>query len=563
MVLTLKRNEGNFAKMSKYFFILVFLVSIFSITNVSSAASTYQQGIAVGSPTNVYEQTNTNSKVLKGYSQGTILKYKEANLDQWYATTVYLNGKATNGFIKKSDVESIQNSQQLLKGIALKSPTYVYTKASTASKPLKSYSQGTILKYYTYTSSWYKTTVYIKGIATSGYIHVNDVENIVTSQESISGIGLQSPTLVYSKASTDSTALKAYAVGTILRLKTFTSNWYEATVYIKGSLKIGYVKKSHIETIWSSNNQTLEGAALKNPTKVYSKASRTSTVLKSYTQSKILRYKLLFDHWYSTTVYISGVATPGYINRSDVQGVTYYDVTLDAATQMQAKVNPLTDESGAWKAANESQISYYLEPNNFLANATSSYQFLILSELAGTNATNLNNALLKDKGILSGRGSAFITAAQTYHVNEIYLISHALLETGNGQSTLSNGVKVSTVNGEPVEPKVVYNMFGIGAKDECAEQCGSEYAYTAGWTTPEKAIIGGAQFIGNGYVNAGQNTLYKMRWNPKGMEQYGYATHQYASDIGWAYKQTSRISEMYKALSTYSLKLDVATYLSK
>ena len=33
------------------------------------------------------------------------------------------------------------------------------------------------------------------------------------------------------------------------------------------------------------------------------------------------------------------------------------------------------------------------------------------------------------------------------------------------------------------------------------------------------------------------------------------------SDIGWAYKQTSRISDMYKALSTYSLKLDVPTYL--
>ena len=99
-------------------------------------------------------------------------------------------------------------------------------------------------------------------------------------------------------------------------------------------------------------------------------------------------------------------------------------------------------------------------------------------------------------------------------MNEIYLISHALLETGHGTSQLATGVLVSEVGGQPVQPRTVYNMFGIRAFDSCPIQCGSEYAYQQGWFTPEVAIIGGARWIGDGYINDPtnrQDTLYKMK----------------------------------------------------
>lgn len=57
-------------------------------------------------------------------------------------------------------------------------------------------------------------------------------------------------------------------------------------------------------------------------------------------------------------------------------------------------------------------------------------------------------------------------------------------------------------------------MYGIGAVDGNAIEEGAKTAYLNGWTTVEKAIIDGARFIGNNYIKAGQNTLYKMRWNP-------------------------------------------------
>jgi len=150
------------------------------------------------------------------------------------------------------------------------------------------------------------------------------------------------------------------------------------------------------------------------------------------------------------------------------------------------------------------------------------------------------------------------------NVNEIYLLAHALLETGNGTSQLANGVLVDKVDGKSVEPRIVYNMFGIGAYDGAALKAGSEYAYKQGWFTPEAAIEGGARWIWNNYINHStykQNTLYKMKWLPQDPDGY----HQYATDIGRAVKQTNRIAsrvagiyERYNIL----LKFDIPNYMN-
>jgi mannosyl-glycoprotein endo-beta-N-acetylglucosaminidase len=103
-------------------------------------------------------------------------------------------------------------------------------------------------------------------------------------------------------------------------------------------------------------------------------------------------------------------------------------------------------------------------------------------------------------------------------------------------------------------------MYGIGAYDGSAISSGAQFAYNAGWFTPIDAIIGGAQFIAKGYINAGQDTLYKMRWNPTAAETNGYATHQYATDIGWAAKQVNQIYNLYHLLDSYKLVLDIPKY---
>ncbi|MCO7174903.1 SH3 domain-containing protein [Sporolactobacillus kofuensis] len=213
-----------------------------------------------------------------------------------------------------------------------------------------------------------------------------------------------------------------------------------------------------------------------------------------------------------------------------------------------------------WVNASPADVQYNLDPNNFQNGSAESYQFLDLSVPTAVNPDEVNNKLLKGRGILAGKAATFIQAANQQHINEIYLIVHALLETGNGSSPLATGYSVSSVNGQPVDQKVVYNMYGIGAVDSDPNEKGAEFAYQQGWFTPEAAIIGGAQFIASNYINSSvyhQNTLYKMRWNPANT---GAAAHQYATDIGWAVKQARMLKDYYNLLSTYSLKFDIPKY---
>ncbi|WP_405097424.1 peptidoglycan-binding protein [Oceanobacillus sp. FSL H7-0719] len=206
---------------------------------------------------------------------------------------------------------------------------------------------------------------------------------------------------------------------------------------------------------------------------------------------------------------------------------------------------------GAWRSATELDTLEYLDPSN---EDVDMFQHLDLSSPAGATAAELNK-YLKGKGVLEGTGQAFIDAANLHHINELYLVSHALLETAHGESNLAKGI---VVNG-----KKVHNMFGIGAYDNCPDTCGSQRAYEEGWDSPYKAIVGGATFIGQKYIHNeyNQNTLYKMRWNPEGMARHGYATHQYATDVGWAKKQLSSLKKLHQEIiANPVLKFNVVQY---
>jgi beta-N-acetylglucosaminidase len=216
-----------------------------------------------------------------------------------------------------------------------------------------------------------------------------------------------------------------------------------------------------------------------------------------------------------------------------------------------------------WQNAKPSAIEQLVNPLNYSNKDSREYlQFLKLSGSTGLDISEVNSTVLANKGILTNQAATFIQAGIEYNVNEAYLIAHALLETGNGTSRLATGVGIVVENGTPrlansgeKPDKYVYNMYGINAKDSCPLECGALYAYERGWFTPEKAIVGGAFFIAEDYISVGQDTLYKMRWNPENP-----GSHQYATDIGWAIKQTFMIHQVYSQLYNYTLIYDVPVF---
>ena len=72
-------------------------------------------------------------------------------------------------------------------------------------------------------------------------------------------------------------------------------------------------------------------------------------------------------------------------------------------------------------------------------------------------------------------------------MNEIYLIAHAFLESGYGRSAFAMTLRR-------------YNYFGIAAYDSNPNYA-MTFARNQGWTTPSKAIIGGAKFVRRGYID--------------------------------------------------------------
>lgn len=522
--------------------------------DVETATSTPEslKGIALKNKTKVYSRASKKASSPRSYSQGSILQYKTFT-SEWYSAIIIKNGQTQNVYIHVDDVENSVTNQVTLKGIS-KNKTNVYTRASKSSKSLKSYGAGRTLIYKTFSSEWYEAIVIINGKPQTGYIHKNDVDTKLSEQTDLKGIGIKDRTNVYSGLSKDSKVLKSYPEGSVLYYRTLSENWHEAVVFINGKRHTGYIHKDDVENAYNSQ-ESLRGTAAKSKTNVYSRASKKSKVLRSYNKDRVLLFKTFSPNWYEAIVIINGKQQTGYIHKKDVntskfiEEITEYDRHFDELVDIWMTKNPQIWTPSGWKDATRSDVEYYANPNNFTdRNASSFYQYLVLSQPAGLNPREVNDKILFDKGSLIGMGNAFVQAGKTHSVNEVYLLAHALHETRNGTSALAQGVKI---NG-----KTVYNFYGIGAIDRCPVECGAEYAYNQGWFTPEDAIIGGARFIARDYIHVGQDTLYKMRWNP---DFPGH--HQYATDVNWALAQTSRIASLYSLIDDYVLFFDIPAYV--
>ncbi|HCQ2042507.1 TPA: glucosaminidase domain-containing protein [Staphylococcus aureus] len=200
-----------------------------------------------------------------------------------------------------------------------------------------------------------------------------------------------------------------------------------------------------------------------------------------------------------------------------------------ALDRQMSRGNPKKSHTWGWANATRAQTSSAMNVKRIWESNTQCYQMLNLGKYQGVSVSALNK-ILKGKGTLDGQGKAFAEACKKNNINEIYLIAHAFLESGYGTSNFANG------------KDGVYNYFGIGAYDNNPNYA-MTFARNKGWTSPAKAIMGGASFVRKDYINKGQNTLYRIRWNPKNP-----ATHQYATAIEWCQHQASTIAKLYKQI---------------
>ena len=553
--------------------------------------------VNVSSSLNVRSSASTSSKVigsLSGNTKVTIVGEEGAFYKIEY--------KGSHGYVAKEYVKDVTESNNSNQGtqtsekpstpestektgiVNVSSSLNVRSSASTSSKVIGSLSGNTKVTIVGEEGAFYK--IEYKG--SHGYVAKEYVKDVTESNNSNQGtqtsekpstpestektgiVNVSSSLNVRSEASTSSKVIGSLRGNTKVTIVGEEGAFYK--IEYKGSH--GYVAKEYVKGVTESSNSN-QGTQTPEKPSIPENSKKTGVVTASKglnvrkeanTSSKIIGilnsgesveiigeengfYKITYkgQEAYASKNYINIFNSNSNVNPGlDIGNAskTNYGVSLNEYIKLQQRNNPSN--------YSHSELEKYINP----AKATNKLQFLRIDKFRSVNVSGLSSRL-SNKGVLTGQGQAFINAAKAFNIDPIYLVSQCLHETGNGTSKLAKGVTITEIADEsrPIyngtgqlvgyhmiklsKPVTVYNLFGIGAKDNSsvfpnrALILGTTYAYNRGWTSIENAIKGAAEFVSLNYVHSSrysQNTLYKMRYN----QNVSNIWHQYATTPWYA-----------------------------
>ena len=194
-----------------------------------------------------------------------------------------------------------------------------------------------------------------------------------------------------------------------------------------------------------------------------------------------------------------------------------------------------------WYAANYDTIAYYMDPRNFLIDMYI-FQYEALAYESNLQTLSVVQKLLNGD-YLNNYANSFITAAQESKVSPVYLASLSKQEVG-GHSYATTAVSGNSFTYNGVSYSGIYNPYNIGATSGTTPvynglywATGSGYqvtTYNRPWNSMDKAIRGGAKWIGENYINIGQNTIYFKKWDVVGNVNSASGdnyNHQYQTNI--------------------------------
>ncbi|HAT4301475.1 TPA: SH3 domain-containing protein [Clostridium perfringens] len=548
--------------------------------------------VNVSSSLNVRSGASTSSKVigsLSGNTKVTIVGEEGAFYKIEY--------KGSHGYVAKEYVKDVTESNNSNQGtqtpekpstpestektgiVNVSSSLNVRSEASTSSKVIGSLSgntkviivgeEGAFYKIEYKGSHGYVAKVYVKDVTESNNSNQGtqtpEKPSTPESTEKTGIVNVSSSLNVRSGASTSSKVIGSLSGNTKVTIVGEEGAFYK--IEYKGSH--GYVAKEYIKDIKDevvtepekpSNPENSKKTGVVTASKGLNvrKEANTSSqiigILNSGESVEIIGeengfYKITYkgQEAYASKNYINIFDGNSNVNPGlDIGNAskTNYGVSLNEYIKLQQRNNPSN--------YSYSEFEKYINP----AKATNKLQFLRIDKFRSVNVSGLSSRL-SNKGVLTGQGQAFVNAAKAFNIDPIYLVAQCLHETGNGTSKLAKGVTITEIadeskpiyngNGQLVgyhmiklsKPVTVYNLFGIGAKDNSsvfpnrALILGTTYAYNRGWTSIENAIKGAAEFVSLNYVHSSrysQNTLYKMRYN----QNVSNIWHQYATTPWYA-----------------------------
>ena len=316
--------------------------------------------------------------------------------------------------------------------------------------------------------------------------------------------------------------------------------WYKVQFYVGEKLYCGYIEESYLaysdELLlqWKNDwNIFFSLSQLYAATDAYGDVKMFPT---SY-QSKLKELKDLHSNW---------TFVPMNVNRtwdacvSEQIGDYSWISSNQPAKYRGSKIN------SDWYYASRAGIEYYMDPRNFLTESNifqfeqNTYNSSYHTE--GALQSFLNNTFMKGKVPKDSKGRTYaqviFQSGQSRGLSPFNLAARVIQEQGvNGTSAMISGTYPGYVG--------YYNHYNIGASGNTDAQVlknGLTYAKNKGWNTITKSLEGGAEFIGNGYILQGQDTLYLQKFDIEHGDSY---IHQYMQNIMAPYTEGRSMKSMY------------------
>jgi len=373
-----------------------------------------------------------------------------------------------------------------------------------------------------------------------------------------------------------SSTVTELAYGTKVTVKKAVSNSYGNFYYVLyGDNSYGYVAQKYILNV-DANILT-------------SNASGVETY-STYCSSLISKG---FPSSYCPYLYYLHSLHPKWTFTADNVGMTLEEVAKGeedknvlqtSNTNYYLRTSPI---EGSYYYIKADVIESFMDPRNLMFEDTI-FAFLDLeSSKSITNTKALTN--ISGTGNLSKYFNEFVSAANTYKVNPILLMTRSKQEGANtvGYGSISGLYSTNTgrLSEQGYSLDGYYNFFNIGAYQtstyKYAVQRGLAYAagylsdskcfttingvtyfdttkkisenkecslsYGRPWNSETTAINGGAIYLSDGYLTKAQNTEYYQKFNVSSSHYYNIYTHQYMTSIYAPISEAGIIYNAYEA----------------
>lgn len=161
-----------------------------------------------------------------------------------------------------------------------------------------------------------------------------------------------------------------------------------------------------------------------------------------------------------------------------------------------------------------------------------------------------SNVSASTTGTITGNEVSFRNGAGTNNLVIRYLYSGNIVTVEDTTKVVGNGCSDGWY-------RVNYNGTSGYVCSTYVALAGESYSasYARPWTSPKKAIMGGAAFIAGDYISAGQNTSYLKKFNVNPNADNAQNTHQYMANLAAPYNEALSSYRSYQENGLLSLPL--------